>query len=488
MAWQPAITLGRFTRGRNRKTCGTASTRVTTGSKTEGHTARRGLNISANPLLFPEEGDAAPRGPLATRLRPSALEDFLGQEAIVGPGTLLHSAIERDSPTSAIFWGPPGSGKTTLAGIVAARTGSHFETFSAVTSGVADVRRVITEARERLKRTSRRTILFVDEIHRFNKAQQDAFLPHVEDGTLILIGATTENPYFEVNAPLLSRARIFRFAALPDEAVRHLLDRGAGALAKETGHDLTLEAAAAEHLVSVSQGDARRALNALEIAWEMTAAAGETAIALSRAEQALQQRALAYDREGDQHYDVASAFIKSMKGSDPDATVYWMHRMLAAGEDPRFICRRMMVHAAEDVGLADPQALLIASAAAHALELVGLPEAQIPMTEAAIYIATAPKSNAVIQAISRAHRDLAERPHAAVPAHLRDAHYRGAARLGHGAGYLYPHSFPGNYVEQEYLPEGTTSTTYYEPSQNGAEVEIAARMNGLRAPKAGDDG
>lgn len=432
--------------------------------------------------VSPDHG-AAPEGPLAARMRPQTLDEFVGQRHLVGPGTLLRRAIEQDQLSSAIFWGPPGCGKSTLAMVVARHTRAHFETFSAVLAGVADVRKAIAAAKERRKASGKRTILFVDEIHRFNKAQQDAFLPHVEDGTIVLIGATTENPYFEVNTPLLSRSRIFRFESLREEDIRDLVRR---ALADEErglgAYHATLEPEAEEHLVGVSNGDARNALNALETA--VLAAEpdeeGRRSVTKELAGEAVQRRALAYDKDGDQHYDIISAFIKSMRGSDPDAAVYWLHRMLAAGEDPRFICRRMVIHAAEDVGLADPMALVVATSAAHALELVGLPEAQIPMTQAALYIATAPKSNAVIKAIDRVQADLRDRPQGPVPIHLRDTSYRGAKRLGHGRGYRYPHDYPGNYVPQTYVPEGAASGPYYEPTENGNERQIADRLKNWR--------
>jgi putative ATPase len=420
-----------------------------------------------------------PAQPLAARMRPRTLEEFVGQHRIIGGGTLLRRAIESDQLSSAIFWGPPGCGKSTLAMLVARHTRAHFETFSAVLSGVGEVRKALAAARERRRATGQRTILFVDEIHRFNKSQQDAFLPYVEDGTIILIGATTENPYFEVNTPLISRARIFRFEALEDADIRALLrraladeERGLGRLHAE------LEPEAEDHLVTVGNGDGRNALGALETA--VLAADpgpdGRRVVTLALAEEAIQQRALAYDKDGDQHYDIVSAFLKSMRGSDPDAAVYWLHRMLAAGEDPRFLCRRMVIHAAEDVGLADPMALLVATAAFHALEFVGLPEAQIPMTEAAIYIATAPKSNAVVKAIGKVKEDLRTRPQGPVPLHLRDTHYKGAARLGHGKGYKYAHDYPGNYVSQTYIPEGAASGPYYEPTGNGNEAAIQERL------------
>jgi putative ATPase len=425
--------------------------------------------------LFEEE----PGAPLAARMRPRSLEEFVGQATIVGPGSLLRRAIERDEIRSAIFWGPPGCGKSTLALLIARHTRAHFETFSAVTAGIAEVRRAIEAARGRKRANGRRTILFVDEIHRFNKAQQDAFLPHVEDGTIILIGATTENPFFSVNTPLLSRSRIFRFAALDDAAVRDVVRRALADPERGLGElQVDLEPDAEEHLVSLAGGDARSALNTLELAAADVELdeSGRRVVTLRVVEEAAQQRALSYDRGGDNHYDMLSAFIKSMRGSDPDAAVYWLSRMIQAGEDPRLLARRMVIHAAEDVGMADPTALLVATAAAQAVEFVGLPEAQIPMTEAALYIATAPKSNAVVTAMHRANADVAERRAGPVPIHLRDTSYPGAKRLGHGAGYQYPHDHPGHHVAQQYLPEDAQSQVYYEPSDQGFEQEISRRV------------
>ena len=413
-------------------------------------------------------------------MRPRTFEEFVGQEHLVGPGALLRRAIEADDLPSAIFWGPPGCGKSTLAGLIAHYTRSEFVNFSAVLSGVGEVRKAMEAARERRRALSRRTTLFVDEIHRFNRAQQDAFLPTVEDGTIVLIGATTENPYFEVNTPLLSRARIFRFNPLTEADLRALVERALSDSERGLGGRFRLEPEALDHLLSHAAGDARRALNALEAATAGAGAAGEPVLLdLATVEDALQQRALVYD-SGDQHYDCVSAFIKSMRGSDPDAAVYWLHRMLAAGEDPRFLCRRMVIHASEDVGMADPQALVVAVAAAHALELAGLPEAQIPMTQAAIHIATAPKSNSVVRAIGRVQEDLRKRQQGAVPRHLRDTSYPGAARLGHGKGYLYPHDFPTGFVPQQYLPEGALSGPAYVPTQLGHEQTIARRLAELQ--------
>ncbi|MCC2668278.1 MAG: ATPase, family [Armatimonadetes bacterium] len=440
-----------------------------------------------DPLPPAREPEIDPGAPLAARMRPRTLDEFTGQGHIVGEGTLLRSSIERDQLSSAIFWGPPGCGKSTLAMLIARHTRAHFETFSAVLSGVAEIRKAFEAARQRKKASGRRTILFIDEIHRFNKSQQDALLPHVEDGTITLIGATTENPYFEVNTPLISRSRIFRFEALKEEDIRGLIHRALADEERGLGrYRATLEPEAEEHLLLVGNGDARSTLGALETAVgaALPDAEGRRVVTLRLAEQAVQQRALAYDKDGDQHYDIVSAFIKSMRGSDPDATIYWLHRMLASGEDPRFICRRMVIHAAEDVGLADPMALVMANAAVQALEFVGLPEAQIPMTEAAIYIACAPKSNAVVKAIAKVQHDLKTRPQGSVPMHLRDSHYKGAKALGHGRGYKYPHDYPGNYVHDTYVPEGAVSGPYYEPTQNGREATIGERLQRRRDQKA----
>ena len=355
-----------------------------------------------------------------------------------------------------------------------------------MTSGVPEIRKVIQVARERRARPGQRTILFVDEIHRFNKAQQDAFLPHVEDGTIVLIGATTENPYFSVNSPLLSRARIFRFQPLTDEQVAAILraslsdaERGLGQMRVEVAPD------ALAHLAGMANGDARVGLNALELAAALAQPDedGARRISLALAEEAMQQRALAYDRDGDNHYDIISAFIKSMRGSDPDAALHWLARMIAAGEDPRFIARRIVIQAAEDVGNADPMALVVATAAAHAVEYVGMPEAQIPLAQATIYLATAPKSNASYLGISRALADVGERPPAPVPLHLRDTNYRGAGALGHGKGYRYPHDFPGGWVEQEHVPESARSQRYYEPTDRGHEARIRQRMEAIEERK-----
>ena len=432
--------------------------------------------------LFEDDASIAPGAdpgaPLAARMRPRSLDEFVGQSAIVGPGTLLRRAIEGDRLPSCIFWGPPGCGKSTLARIVAQSTRSAFESLSAVTSGVADVRKLIDRARER-RRFGRKTILFVDEIHRWNKAQQDALLPHVEDGTITLIGATTENPYFEVNTPLISRSRIFRFERLTDEDVLALLrraiqdrERGLGASQVAVDED------ALRHLVQVAGGDVRTALNALETAVTTVAEAeGEDRrVTLEVAEDAIQQRALSYDRAGDEHYDTISAFIKSVRGSDPDAALYWLAKMIAAGEDPRFIARRLVILASEDVGNADPMGLVLANAAAQAVLFVGMPEGQLILAQATTYLAAAPKSNASTAAIGRALEDVRTRGPAPVPLHLRSTAYPGAKALGSGQGYLYPHDYPGGWVKQEYAPESARSGPYYEPKEIGFEAEIRQRM------------
>ncbi|OAT85009.1 replication-associated recombination protein A [Desulfotomaculum copahuensis] len=409
--------------------------------------------------------------PLAGRMRPRRLEDFEEQNAVVGPGTPLRRAIEADRLQSIILYGPPGTGKTTLARVIARMTKSHFVTINAVTAGVADIRKVIQEAADRRAYQGRKTVLFIDEIHRFNKAQQDALLPSVENGLITLIGSTTENPMFAVNRPLLSRSRLYRLEPLTEAAIERILRR---ALADEEhglgAYRVEMEPAALSHLARSANGDARAALNALELAVLTTppGADGVRRIDLSVAGQAAGRRALQYDR-ADEHYDVISAFIKSMRGSDPQATLYWLARLIYAGEDPAFISRRIMIHAAEDVGLADPRALLVATAAAQAAERIGWPEARIVLAEAALYIARAPKSNSVVTGIDRAMRAVEKERAGAVPAHLRDASYAGAAALGHGKGYKYPHDYPGHRVVQQYLPDELVGMVFYEPSDQGEE-------------------
>jgi putative ATPase len=411
----------------------------------------------------------AATAPLAARLRPATLDDMVGQEHLLGPGRPLRRLIEADRLSSLILWGPPGTGKTTLARLTAGATAKAFETLSAVSAGVKDVREVVERARRRLAEQGQGTILFLDEVHRFNRSQQDVLLPWVEEGLLVLVGATTENPYFEVNAPLLSRSSLFRLEPLDAGAVRTQLRRGLDVEGAEADGD------AIDHLVDRADGDARVALNALEVAVALAAGrASHPGITLADAEAALSARALRYER--DEHYDVVSAFIKSLRGSDPDAGLYWLARMLEAGEDARFIARRMVVLASEDVGMADPLALVVADAAARAVEFVGLPEASLNLAQAVVHLATAPKSNRVHSALTRARADVRERPAGAVPAHLRDASYRAARSLGHGVGYEYPHDDPRGWVPQDYRPPEVAGRVYYEPSGHGAEQEIAERM------------
>jgi putative ATPase len=452
----------------------------------------------AQESLFPSEKEPekpAPAGvsepeqgfspqPLAARMRPRTLDDYVGQSHILAPGLLLRRAIESDRIQSLIFYGPPGTGKTSLAQIIAARTRSKFERLSGVESNVADMRRVLASASNRLANTGQPTLLFVDEIHRFNKAQQDVLLPDVESGTIRLIGATTHNPFFFVNAPLVSRSQIFELKPLTEEDLVSLLHRSLKDPERGLGHmRIQAEEDAIRHLARVSDGDARKALNALEIAALTTSPApdGFIHITVEVAEQSIQRKAIVYDGEGDAHYDTISAFIKSMRGSDPDAALYWLAKMIEAGEDPRFITRRIMICAAEDVGLADPMALVLANAAHQASEFVGWPEARIPIAEATIYIATANKSNTAIVAIDKALEDVRSNRTLAVPEHLRDAHYKGAERLGHGTGYQYAHDHPEHYVAQDYLG---AEKRYYEPTEQGVEKKIKERLDKWRTAMA----
>ncbi|HLE72623.1 MAG TPA: AAA family ATPase [Anaerolineales bacterium] len=420
----------------------------------------------------------ATEAPLAARMRPRRLEEFIGQDEIVGEGRLLRRAIEVDKLfSSVLLWGPPGSGKTTLAMVIANHTQSHFETLSAVMAGKADLVAVIEAAKERRKLHNVRTILFVDEVHRWNKAQQDALLPHVEIGTLILIGATTENPYFEVIGALVSRSRIFQLRPLSDENVRQILEQALADPERGYGNrTIKIDEDAIQHIIHVAGGDARNALNALELAVESTPAAmGQAAhITLEVAQESIQRRAVLYDKDGDAHYDTISAFIKSVRGSDPDAALYWLAKMLYAGEDPRFILRRLLILAGEDIGLGDPQGLVVASAAAQAFDYVGLPEGIYPIVHATLYLSTAPKSNSAGSYFA-AYQKIEADGLVEVPDPLKDAN-RDAKALGHGQGYVYPHAEPEHFAPQQYLPKDILGTYFYTPSNQGYEAEVKERL------------
>jgi putative ATPase len=423
----------------------------------------------------------ASRAPLAARLRPHTLDQIVGQHHLVGPGAPLRALIEADRLTSAILWGPPGTGKTTLASVVATVTAKHFVPLSAVSAGVRDVREVVEGARRLLGEQGRGTILFLDEVHRFNRTQQDALLPSVEEGLIVLIGATTENPFFEVNAPLLSRSTLWRLEPLGADELREVVGRGLAA------EGATAEEEAVEALVATADGDARAALTTLEVA---VALAGGRPVTQDDVQRARHSRLHHYGE--DAHFDQISAFIKSVRGSDPDAGLYWLARMLDAGEDARFIARRLVILASEDIGEADPLALVVADAAARAVEFVGLPEAQLNLAQAVVHLACAPKSNRVTVALGRAQSDVRDGPRGDVPLHLRDAHYRSAASIGHGDGYVYPHDRPGAWVDQQYRPEALAGHRYYEPSDRGHEAVVAERMRSREGPAdtppAPDDG
>jgi len=439
-------------------------------------------------FLRAAEESAAREAPLAARMRPRNFDEFVGQEHLVGEGRLLRRLIEADQLPSVIFWGPPGSGKTTLARIIASITNAEFEPVSAVSAGVADLRRIVAGAKERRAMTGRRTVLFIDEIHRFNKAQQDAILPYVEDGTVTLIGATTENPSFEVIGPLLSRSRVFTLRGLEPEQVETILRRALADRERGLGEqtDLLVDDEALAALASAVGGDARIALNALEMA---AAAApekdGVRRVTVPVIEEALQHRTYLYDRAGEAHYDTISAFIKSLRGSDPDAALYWLARMIDAGEDPLFIVRRMVILAAEDVGLADPQALVVATACQQAVHFVGMPEGYLPMAECAIYLATAPKSNSALVAYGKALADARETRNDPVPLHLRNAVTGLMRDLGYGKGYRYAHDFPGARVQQQHLPDRLAGRRYYQPSDRGFERRIRERLEGRDPPSPG---
>ncbi|MBQ1251716.1 MAG: replication-associated recombination protein A [Firmicutes bacterium] len=430
------------------------------------------------------ETDTTKYMPLAARMRPRNLYEYMGQKEILGEGTLLRKAIEEDKTGSLILFGPPGSGKTTLAEVIAATTKAVFVPMSAISAGKADIMNVVHEAEERLRFYGKKTILFIDEIHRFNKSQQDALLPAVEHGIITFIGATTENPYFEVNKALISRARIYPLQPLTKEDIKDILigaledtERGLGKYRVEYTEEPL------DTLAELCCGDARIALNALETVVSVASADADGSIVLNSSdiEEAMQRKIVRYDKGGDSHYDVISAFIKSMRGSDPDAAVHYLARMIEAGEDMEFVARRIMICAAEDVGMADPNALNVAVSAFRALRAVGLPEARIPLAEAAIYVATAPKSNAVINAIDAALADVRTKDTGVVPIHLRDAHNSSVKKgLGHGVEYKYPHSYPGGYVKQQYLPDALKGAVYYEPTEHGREKYVKDRLDYLK--------
>ena len=424
--------------------------------------------------------------PLASRLRPKTLDEVVGQEHIIAKDKLLYRAIKADKISSVIFYGPPGTGKTTLAKVIANTTSSKFTQLNATVSGKKDMQDVVAKAKDELAMTGKKTILFIDEIHRFNKSQQDYLLPFVEDGTVILIGATTENPYFEVNRALISRSIVFELYPLSEENIKTLIRRAVED--KECGmgsYNVTIDDESVDFLANIANGDARTALNAIELGVLTTDPSddGKIHITMDVAEECIQKRALKYDKDGDNHYDTISAFIKSMRGSDPDAVVYYLAKMLAAGESIDFIARRIMICAAEDVGMANPNALVVATSAAEAVRQIGMPEARIILAEAAVYVAMSPKSNASYMAIERAIAEVENNVQARVPAHLQDAHYSGHDDLGHGVGYKYAHDFPNHWVDQQYLPDAIKDKKFYEPGDLGVEKELKDRLDKIKNEK-----
>lgn len=433
---------------------------------------------------YMRENTMEKESPLASRLRPSTLEEVVGQQHIIGKDKLLYRAIKADKLGSVIFYGPPGTGKTTLARVIANTTSADFKQLNATVAGKKDMEEIVKEAKDSLGMYGKKTILFVDEIHRFNKGQQDYLLPFVEDGTLILIGATTENPYFEVNGALLSRSRVFELKTLEKEDIKELITRAVYDKEKGMGaYNAVIDPEAEDFLADVANGDARAALNAVELGimtTERDTQDGKIHIDMEVAQECIQKRAVRYDKNGDNHYDTISAFIKSMRGTDPDAAVYYLARMLYAGEDIKFIARRIMICASEDVGNADPQALVVAVAAAQAVERIGLPEAQIILSQAVTYVASAPKSNAACVAVFEAQDAVKNKKTMPIPVHLQDSHYKGSAKLGHGQGYLYAHDYENHYVEQQYLPDGLAGTEFYRPTENGYEKKIGEHLSFLK--------
>ena len=436
------------------------------------------MDLFSQNLFDPQPKDSRP---LAVKMRPRTLEEYIGQDEIIGHGQFLRRMIEADNIPSMILYGPPGTGKTTLAHIIAQTTGSHFEKLNAVAAGTADIRKVVESAKERLRLHQRRTILFVDEIHRFNKAQQDVLLPYVENGTVILIGATTENPYFEVNSPLLSRMRVIRLKRLDEQGIIRIIEQALADSERGLGQEkIDCDEAVLVKIAAIAGGDARTALNIVEQAAAMLSPEQSRTLTSEIIETVAGEKLQAYDKKGDNHYDVVSAFIKSMRGSDPDGALHYLAKMLEAGEDVKFIARRIVICAAEDIGNADPQALVIAMAAAQAVQFIGMPEGRIPLAQAVTYLACAPKSNAAYVAIDEASADVRRLDCGPVPQHLRDSHYAGAHKLGSGKGYLYPHNYAEGFVEQQYLPDKLRDRTYYQPTCHGFEATFAERLKRIR--------